>query len=107
MIDPADVDADLAQFEANLRDAFEEMVRLLVAKRRSYGPANLVRFGSAGIVIRAGDKVDRLWRLVQSGSSVSADGDTIDDAFRDLVGYGVLGLLHRQGNLVPGQGGPQ
>lgn len=96
-------DHDLDEFENNLRDAFDEMVTLLVAKRKSYGPANLVRFGPLGIVIRASDKIDRLSNLTRSAETASVDGDTVEDAWKDLVGYGVLGLLHQRGRLVPGQ----
>lgn len=88
-------------FERELDDAFAEMKALLIAKRQAYGPSNLIRFGGMGIVIRAGDKVDRLANLYKAGETVSADGDTIEDAFRDLCGYGVLGLLYQRGRLVP------
>jgi hypothetical protein len=92
---------DLVVFETNLRAAFEEMVALLLAKRQAYGPGNLVRFGAISIVIRASDKIDRLANLLKAGETTSADGESIEDAFRDLVGYGVLGLLHERGKLVP------
>ncbi len=87
-------------FEHNLRDAFDEMVELLVKKRKAYGPGNLVQFGSLGIAVRASDKVYRLANLLQSGEKTSADGESIEDAFRDLCGYGILGLLHERGKLV-------
>jgi hypothetical protein len=88
-------------FEVALYDAFDEMIGLLVKKRKAYGPGNLVRFGAIGIVIRASDKIDRLANLLKAGETTSADGESIEDAFKDLVGYGVLGLLHQRGKLIP------
>lgn len=88
-------------FEVALVEAFNEMIQLLLKKRKAYGPGNLVRFGGMGIVIRASDKIDRLANLLKAGETVSADGDSIEDAFMDLCGYGVLGLLHERGKLVP------
>lgn len=75
---------------------FDDMTSLLIAKRRSYGPHNLTRFGPIGIIIRASDKIDRLTTMCQNDTVASADGDTMDDAWRDLIGYAVLGLLLTQ-----------
>lgn len=92
------------RFERELDTAFNEMIDLLVKKRQAYGPHNLIRFGGIGIAIRASDKIDRLANLYQRGEVESADGECIEDAFKDLIGYGVLGLLYARGTLVgPGE----
>jgi hypothetical protein len=91
---------DLELFRDRLDDVAEEMVNLLISKRKSYGLHNLVRFGAIGIVIRASDKVDRLATMLKAGETASADGDSIEDAFKDLVGYGILGLLYHRGMLL-------
>lgn len=87
-------ESDLKIFANRLDLHFQEMTKLLVSKRRSYGADNLVRFGGLGIVIRASDKIDRLSQMYQRGEYASADGDSMEDAWRDLIGYGVLGLIH-------------
>ena len=101
MNDPAAAEEDLQRFREELTRELTDMVALLMKKRRSYGPHNLVRFGAIGIVIRASDKIDRLANLMKDGTAESADGDTVEDAWRDLIGYGVLGLLRHKGRLVP------
>lgn len=86
----------IEEFEREVRDRFEQMTQLLVAKRLSYGTSNLVRHGPIGVVIRASDKIDRLTNMCHEGATANVDGDTMDDAWADLIGYGVLGLLLTQ-----------
>jgi hypothetical protein len=83
----------LAQFEEDLTRQFRDMRSLLVKKRQSYGNQNLVKFGTFGIVVRMSDKIERLVTMHRDGTSENADGDSMKDAFRDLIGYGVLALL--------------
>lgn len=90
------MDKDEAAFREGLQKVFGEMTDLLIAKRRSYGTTNLTRFGGIGIVIRASDKIDRLATMYRNGETESADGDAMEDAWRDLIGYGALGLLHEE-----------
>jgi hypothetical protein len=85
---------DDERFAQHLDLIFEGMKELLLRKRRAYGTTNLTRFGAIGIVIRASDKIDRLANLHKSGDPVSADGESAEDAWRDLIGYGALGLIH-------------
>jgi hypothetical protein len=88
--------ADELAFRAQLQGVFAEMTDLLVAKRRSYGANNLTRFGGFGIVVRASDKIERLATMYRTNVTSNADGDTMTDAWRDLMGYAVLALLHEQ-----------
>lgn len=85
---------ELEVFEKNVRAVFEDMTELLISKRRSYGPSNLLEDGGYGILIRASDKVGRLRTMYKSGSYVNDDGDSLFDAWRDLIGYAVLAILY-------------
>ncbi len=87
------------EFSDSTMEAFEEMRDLLVSKRQSYGPHSLTRFGLTGIVIRASDKIERLVTMAQSGTTENADGDSMEDALKDLIGYGLLGLLYYRMNV--------
>lgn len=87
-------DMDDDKFEAALRDQFDKMADLLMSKRRSYGRSNLTTFGAIGIIVRASDKIQRLKTMSESGMDRNVDGDSMDDAWRDLIGYGVLGLIY-------------
>lgn len=97
--EPAPEPSDLAAYRALLNDEFGRMIDLLCLKRASYGPGNLIRFGAIGIVVRASDKIERLANMHRDGADANPDGDTAEDAWRDLIGYGVLGLLHQKGLL--------
>jgi hypothetical protein len=84
-------DAD-EQFEERLNHAAVEIIALLMKKRRAYGASNLLRFGPVGIAIRASDKIDRLANMLQDGEAIGGE-EGIEDAWMDLIGYGLLGLL--------------
>jgi hypothetical protein len=88
----------IEEFEREAAAAADDLVALLVSKRKSYGPANLTRFGLVGIAIRASDKVERIATMTREGVVASDDGDSLDDAFRDLAGYGLLGVIYRTVN---------
>lgn len=93
-------DKALDDFEMELRDHFADLVGMLVKKRQSYGPNNLMQFGGLGIVIRANDKIFRLAEMYQQGTERNADGEAMADAWRDLVGYAILGLLYHENRLT-------
>lgn len=86
-------ETDLDIFERNVRSIFEDMTELLVSKRRSYGPSNLVEDGGYGILIRDSDKTSRLRTMYKSGTYANDDGDSMMDAWRDKLGYATLAIL--------------
>lgn len=92
-------DMDLDTFNVAIIDISEKMQALLSSKRQSYGPHNLTRFGLTGIVIRAADKIERLATMTMNGATENADGDSMEDALKDLISYGILGLMYYQGNM--------
>lgn len=89
-------------FEDLTTDDFGDLLRIecaalvesLMAKRDSYGSRNLTDDGSYGIAIRAGDKVARLKHMAKTGRDQSGDGESANDAWSDLMGYAVLGLIY-------------
>lgn len=85
--------SEIQQFRDQLTRVFTDMTDLLVRKRESYGPGNLTRFGTFGIVVRASDKIERLVNMHEAGATANPDGDSMKDAFRDLIGYAALALL--------------
>lgn len=87
------------EFSLSAQRVADEIAALLVRKRGSYGPHNLTRFGPLGILVNANNKVERLATLLEAKSDVSPDGDSIEDAWMDLIGYGILGLLYYRMNM--------
>jgi len=85
-------DDESTKFERDLETRFAEMTGLLIRKRAAYGTTNLEMFGGMGIVVRANDKVQRLAQMYMRQSEIAGDGELMEDAWRDLLGYAVLGL---------------
>lgn len=80
------------EFHGTLDAVCVEMITLLRSKRESYGPNNLTRFGEAGMIVRTGDKLERLWHMHRQGlQTTSVDEDRLD-AWRDIAGYALLRL---------------
>lgn len=63
-------------------------------KQAAYGANNIAKFGEFGVLVRASDKVERLRNLLQSQRQFS---ESIEDSWRDLLGYGAIGVLCRRG----------
>jgi len=85
-----------AKFLEDLDSTLLAVRQMLIQKRKGYGPpSNLLRFGEIGIVIRTSDKLDRLQNFINNGEQGLTEGKT--DAWKDIIGYGVLGLMNDQG----------
>lgn len=91
-------DQDLEAFEAQARAIVDSAIRLLVNKRRDYGP-NALKGGQAGIVIRMSDKMGRLENLmgITNGTFKSKDAvvgdEKIEDTIKDILNYSLLFLM--------------
>lgn len=81
------------EFNGELAQVCEDMRQLLVAKRESYGPFNLAKFGDDGILIRVSDKLERLIHMSRENLETTAVDESRIDAWRDIVGYGLLVLM--------------
>jgi len=78
------------QFNEELTALTNELHDLLLHKREKYGSRNLTRHGLYGIVVRAHDKVERLTNQYDPTNPFIEDDE---DAWLDLAGYALLGLL--------------
>jgi hypothetical protein len=89
---------NLKQFEQDARKIMNEVITLLVNKRRDYGD-NALRGGQVGIAIRLSDKQARLENLlgISSGTfkqrEVIVGDEQIEDTIRDIINYGILFIL--------------
>lgn len=69
-------------------------IALLLAKKRvDYGDKNIVAFGQKGIIVRCMDKIHRLHNLLKRDGE-SAVGESIEDAFTDIIGYCAVSILY-------------
>ena len=65
--------------------------RLLLAKDRDYGSANLDKHGIVGITIRMSDKLARLENVMMKKEC--AVPEKVEDTLRDLIGYAIQYLI--------------
>jgi hypothetical protein len=70
----------------------EEIVCLLDLKQQDYGVDNIKKFGSAGCLVRASDKIERLINLTWLQKSI-ANFESVEDTWMDIIGHGILGLM--------------
>lgn len=85
-----DIQTEIAYLRASQR-AFE----LFQKKNSDYGLNNLAVGWVPGIAIRLGDKVSRLWTLLQLRGTIKrrVDDESVDDTLLDIVNYAIVGLL--------------
>ena len=80
--------------ETHLSNTWRELAELLVSKHRDYGPKNIsLAPGGAinGLRVRMHDKLARINNLVDSG--VDPEHESLEDSFKDMANYAVIGLL--------------
>ena len=80
--------------ETHLSNTWHELAELLVSKHRDYGPKNIsLAPGGAinGLRVRMHDKLARINNLVDSG--VDPEHESLEDSFKDMANYAVIGLL--------------
>ena len=82
--------------EQDIEIVCQEIKQLLIEKNMRYGQGNIARFGEKGVVIRSFDKVDRLKTLLFDKVEATTD-EAIEDSWRDLAGYAIIGLLFHRG----------
>lgn len=79
-----------AYVRSSLEATADEVVDLLMDKRADYGTTNIAITGLYGVAVRLQDKVSRLLNLLASGQE--PNNESIEDTFRDIAGYGLIGL---------------
>lgn len=85
-------------FEEAIRQTAMEIANLVISKQRDYGPKNIVNspFGpEQGLVTREHDKLARLANLL--GKSKNPNNESIEDTWKDVAGYGLIGVMIRRG----------
>ena len=95
-------DTNWAEFELNVRDVMLELGDLLISKHRDYGPKNISNspYGATnGLVVRMWDKIARIVNLTKNGKNITAENEPLEDSFKDIANYGIIGLLVLRGKL--------
>lgn len=105
-------DMELTVKEEEIKKALdaicEDIKEMLLRKRRDYGSWNIkLTGGELGLTVRVIDKAMRLHnfnlasviesRQRHDGSHQHVENESLEDTWRDLVGYGLIGLVERKG----------
>jgi len=94
---PTAARADTA-FAADVWAIMDEIGNLLITKQADYGPGNINNaFGGPinGLLVRIGDKFERLKNLFKSGEKPKYE--SIEDSFKDMANYAVIALMIQRG----------
>lgn len=89
---------DWQEFESNVREVMQELGDLLISKHRDYGPKNVSHSPGGpinGLRVRMHDKMARINNLVDNQQE--ARHEPLEDSFKDLANYGIIGLLVLRG----------
>jgi hypothetical protein len=82
------------QFEDDVRIVYDELMSILLAKHRDYGPKNIADApGGAlnGLRVRIHDKIARINNLI--GKNSQPQYESLEDSFKDLANYAIIALL--------------
>jgi hypothetical protein len=85
-------------FASAVWEVMDEIGNLLITKQSDYGPGNVNNaFGGPinGLLVRIGDKFERLKNLFKSGSLPKHE--SVEDSFKDMANYAVIALMVQRG----------
>jgi hypothetical protein len=86
-------------FADEVWDIMDELGNLLISKQLDYGPGNVNNAHGGpinGLLVRIGDKFERLKNLMKK-DGIKPQHESIEDSFKDLANYGVIGLMVQRG----------
>lgn len=86
------------EFAASVWEIMDEIGNLLITKQLDYGPGNINNAHGGpinGLLVRIGDKFERLKNLFATGSTPKHE--SIEDSFKDMANYAVIGLMVQRG----------
>ena len=92
--------------EVTLTGLFEELRELLLERYRAYGPRNIAASGIHWVVVRMSDKLAQIENAHEGcslgfcrphASSQAWEDPMVEDAWKDLANYTIIGLLVQRG----------
>ena len=86
--------------EIQTRDVIEKVlsdISLFDKKQHDYGPENIAKFGTNGILVRSSDKIERLINLYKKELQTQPVNESIEDSWQDLSVYGTIARIFMDG----------
>lgn len=87
-------------FAFDVASVFDEAEELLLGRHRDYGPGNIANGYPdplTALVVRMGDKFERIKNLLRSEGLSPAYGERLRDSWMDLGNYALIGVLVQDG----------
>ena len=86
------------KFNNDVADVTGDLFNLLISKHNDYGPKNISQSPGGplnGLRVRMWDKFARINNLVDN--NVNPQNESLEDSFKDMANYAIIGLLVLQG----------
>ena len=76
---------------SQMKTVQEEALELFIKKNTDYGDA-FATYGTVGVIVRMGDKIQRLLSVSNKGVSL-VDNESLRDTLIDLHNYAAMGIM--------------
>ena len=76
---------------------FLDDIKLFDKKQHDYGPQNIAKFMTTGVLVRSSDKIERLINLYKRGDKPQVTNESISDSWQDLSVYGAIARVCEAG----------
>ena len=82
----------MSEFRINqMKEVQNESLELFIKKNTDYGDA-FATYGTVGVIVRMGDKIQRLISVTNKGVSL-VDNESLRDTLIDLYNYAAMGIM--------------
>lgn len=82
----------MSEFRINqMKEVQNEALELFIKKNTDYGDAFAI-YGTVGVIVRMGDKIQRLISVTNKGVSL-IDNESLRDTLIDLYNYSAMGIM--------------
>lgn len=82
----------MSEFRINqMKEVQNEALQLFIKKNTDYGDA-FATYGTVGVIVRMGDKIQRLISVTNKGVSL-VDNESLRDTLIDLYNYSAMGIM--------------
>ena len=83
--------------ERSMALLMQEKFELFKRKQHDYGPHNISKLGSRGILVRVNDKFERLLNLLWYNNDPSVKDEKLEDTWSDMGIYSFMAILEERG----------
>ena len=93
---PAAAQGLSVSFVFDVASVFDEAEELLLGRHRDYGPGNIANGYPdplTALVVRMGDKFERIKNLMRSDRLTPTYGERLRDSWLDLANYSLIGVM--------------